>query len=337
MIIQEDFSLKNYNTFHFDVSTKYFAAPNNQDELIELLKSNICKNNDYLILGGGSNILFKDNFNGLIIRPDINFISVLESSENSIWVEAGSGIEWDHFVEWCVTNNYFGIENLSLIPGSVGACPVQNIGAYGVEVKDVITQVNGIYLDTLEAFSLKNEECHFDYRNSIFKENLKGKIIITSVVFELKKQAKLNLRYGDVMQKVHELGEINLQNIRKAIIQIREAKLPDPELTGNVGSFFKNPVLGNDMAQKILSQYPDAPHYIVDENYIKIPAGWLIEKCDWKGKSLGNVAVHENQALVLINKTGSATGKEILKLADLIEKSVLDKFGIQLEKEVNVI
>jgi UDP-N-acetylmuramate dehydrogenase len=337
MIIQENFSLKKYNTFHLDICSAFFAAPENDEQIIDALRLQTNHNIPLLILGGGSNVLFKNDYNGIVIKPNIQKLTIIDESENNVWVEVGAGVEWDQLVAWAVKNNYYGIENLSLIPGNVGASPVQNIGAYGVEVKDVITQVNGIYIDTLEKFSLKNKECQFAYRNSIFKNELKGKVIITSVIFKLKKQADLKLNYGDVLAKVEELGEKNLENTRKAIISIRESKLPDHEILGNVGSFFKNPVVKNNIAQNVLDKYPEAPYYRVDENNTKIPAGWLIEQCGWKGKSLGNAAVHEKQALVLVNKTGNATGEEVLLLASEIEKSVKQKFGIDIEKEVNII
>jgi UDP-N-acetylmuramate dehydrogenase len=336
MIIKENFSLKKYNTFHLDIYSTFFAAPENEEEIIDVLKQRN-QSLPLLILGGGSNVLFKNNFKGIIVKPNLHKLSVIDETDNHIWIEAGAGIEWDHFVDWTVKNKYYGIENLSLIPGNIGASPVQNIGAYGVEVKDVISHVNGIYIDTLEKFSFKKQECKFGYRNSIFKNELKNKVIITSVVFKIKKQAELKLNYGDVLAKVEELGEKNLENTRKAIITIRESKLPDHEVLGNVGSFFKNPIVKNDLAQNILDKYPEAPYYRVDENNTKIPAGWLIEQCGWKGKSLGNAAVHEKQALVLINKTGNATGEEVLLLASEIEKSVKQKFGIEIEKEVNII
>ncbi|TLX73250.1 UDP-N-acetylmuramate dehydrogenase [Labilibacter sediminis] len=337
MVIQQNYSLKPHHTFHFNVQADFFVAPESKEEVIEILKAPVCKSNPLLILGGGSNILFKSDYKGLILKPNIQNITVVDEQENNLWVEVGAGVDWDYFVEWSVKNNLYGIENLSLIPGNVGACPVQNIGAYGVEVKDVIKQVNGVYIDTLESFSFKNEECDFAYRNSIFKNHLKGKVIITSVVFELKKQAELKLGYGDVLEKINELGEQNLVNTRKAIVHIRESKLPDPEVIGNVGSFFKNPVVENSIAHKIIEQHNNVPHYKIGDTLCKIPAGWMIEQCGWKGRSLGNAAVHEKQALVLVNKTGKANGEEVLRLASEIEKSVKSKFGITIEKEVNVI
>ncbi len=337
MVISENYSLKDCNTFHLNVQARYFAAPSHIEEIKELLNSEIGKSNSILIIGEGSNTLFKSNYNGLVIKPNPNFIQITDEGEKNVWVEVGAGIIWDDFVRWSVDNSYYGIENLSLIPGSIGACPVQNIGAYGVEVKDVITQVNGIYLDTLEYFQLKNNECEFGYRDSIFKKALKNKIIITSVVFKLQKTASLKLDYGDVKKSVAEKGEVSLKNVRQAIIEIRESKLPDTNIYGNAGSFFKNPVLSEEKAIEFRKTYPKAPFYLQKDGTTKIPAAWLIDSCEWKGKTMENAGVHENQPLVLINKTGNATGTEILNLAEAIQKSVFDKFNIQIEKEVNIV
>lgn len=337
MVIQKHFPLKKHNTFHFDVYAAYFSAPQNEEEIIEVLSEPIFKGKPLFILGGGSNIIFKSDFDGLVLKPNIQSINIIDENEHSVWVEVGAGMDWDSFVEWSVNKGYFGIENLSLIPGNVGASPVQNIGAYGVEVMDVITQVNGIFQDTFEPFSFKNEECKFTYRNSIFKNTLKGKTIITSVQFLLHKQGEIKADYNGVREEIEKLGEKNLTNTRNAIIKIRESKLPDPEVMGNVGSFFKNPIVDNRIADKIISAYPNAPFYKVDEKHTKIPAGWMIDQCGWKGKAIGNAAVHQNQALVLINKTGMASANEILDLAKEIEKDVFNKFGITIEKEVNVI
>lgn len=337
MVLQQHYPLKSHNTFHFDVYAEYFSAPRSVQEIIEVLQEPTLGNKPLFILGGGSNVLFQSDFNGLILKPDIQSIRVTHQNQQSVWVEVGAGIDWDSFVEWSVSKGYYGIENLSLIPGNVGASPVQNIGAYGTEIMDVITQVNGIFLDSLEPFSFKNSECEFSYRNSIFKNSLKEKTVITSVEFVLGKQGHIKTSYGGVAQEVDRLGGASLKNARQAIINIRESKLPDPAVIGNVGSFFKNPIVENRIADKIIQQYPDAPIYKLDNGHSKIPAGWMIEQCGWKGKSLGNAAVHKNQALVLINKTGLATGQDILTLALEIEKSVKLKFGIQISKEVNVV
>ncbi len=337
MVIQQHYPLKSHNTFHFDVYAEYFSAPQNVQEIIEVLTEPTLQNKPCFVLGGGSNVLFQSNFKGLILKPNVQSIQMIHQTAQSVWVEVGAGIDWDSFVEWSVNKGFYGIENLSLIPGNVGASPVQNIGAYGSEIMDVITQVNGIFIDSLERFSLKNNECEFSYRNSIFKNSLKGKTIITSVEFVLSKQGNIKTSYGGVAQEVDRLGGSSLRNARQAIINIRESKLPDPAVIGNVGSFFKNPIVENSVAKKIGKEYPDAPIYKVDEGHSKIPAGWMIEQCGWKGKSLGNAGVHEKQALVLLNKTGLANGQDILALAHEIEKSVKLKFGIEISKEVNVV
>lgn len=337
MVLQYDYPLKSHNTFHFDVYAEYFSAPQNVQEIIEVLTEPTLKNKARFILGGGSNVLFQSNFKGLILKPDIQSIQVIHETAQSVWVEVGAGVDWDSFVEWSVSKAYYGIENLSLIPGHVGASPVQNIGAYGTEIMDVITQVNGIFLDSLETFSFKNKECEFSYRDSIFKNSLKGKTIITSVEFVLGKVGNIKTSYGGVAKEVESLGGSSLKNVRQAIINIRQSKLPDPAVIGNVGSFFKNPIVENTVANKIIQKFPDAPIYKLDEGYSKIPAGWMIEQCGWKGKSLGNATVHKNQALVLINNTGLANGQDILALAHEIEKSVKLKFGIEISKEVNVV
>ncbi|WP_282037281.1 UDP-N-acetylmuramate dehydrogenase [Saccharicrinis aurantiacus] len=336
-MITNNISLKEYNTLNISVKTTYFAQPKTSQETIAVLKSDTARNNSIFILGGGSNILFKSDFDGLVIHPCISDINILEENEDTIKVKVGAGVEWDSFVEWAVNRNLYGIENLSLIPGNIGACPVQNIGAYGVEVKDVITSVQGIYLDSLESFSLSNTACKFDYRNSVFKQELKNKTLITSVCFELQKKGELNLKYGSIQKDVEALGERSLLNARKAIIAVRNSKLPDPKEFGNVGSFFKNPIIDIAIAKDIFKKYPSAPSYEVSESLVKIPAAWLIEQAGWKGKSIGNAAVHKNQALVLINSNGQATGTEILELAGAIVSDVEKKFGISMEKEVNVL
>ncbi len=335
-MISSNISLKPYNTLQLDVYAKYFASAQSFEELKTILNSNIAKENPILVIGGGSNILFENDYSGLIIQPTFSNIDIISEDNNSVQVEVGAGVEWDTFVEWSVERNYFGIENLSLIPGNTGASPVQNIGAYGVEVKDTIVFVKGFYIDNGEAFTFSNEKCKFSYRNSIFKSELKDKTIITSVVFELQKNGTLLLDYGSIQKDVEALGIKSLQNTRKAIINVRNSKLPDPKVYGNVGSFFKNPVVTNQLTESLLKQFPEMPMYKANDGYSKIPAGWLIEKAGWKGKQLGNAAVHEQQALVLINKTGNASGKEILELANAIVSDVKSKFDICLEKEVNV-
>ena len=243
---------------------------------------------------------------------------------------------WDDLVAYTVNKNLHGLENLSYIPGHVGASPIQNIGAYGIEAKDSIEVVNGIYIDNKQSFTLTNDDCEFDYRNSIFKNKLKNKTIVTSVIFKLAKKTTFNLSYGNVLEEVEKLGEINLSNIRNAIIEIRKSKLPNPEVNGNAGSFFKNPIITKALYTKILHNYPTLPSYPIDDHFIKIPAGGLIETAGWKGQSRGQVAVHDKQALVLINK-GLATGKDVFQLAQVIITDIKNKFEIELEAEVNMI
>lgn len=331
----ENFSLKPLNTFGIDVKARYFARAETLEELTELLSNN----RDlfpFLILGGGSNILFTKDYDGLVVQPALKGITITDDDlENSV-VEAGAGEKWDDFVKWAVENNLGGIENLSLIPGSTGSSPIQNIGAYGAEVKEVIDRVHYLDLETFNMESITNDQCRFGYRSSIFKSTLKNRVIITSVVFRLRHNPLFNTAYGTLHDEVAKMGGQSLDNIRKAVIRIRESKLPDPEITGNAGSFFKNPVIDTMTAQQLNSQYSSMPVFPVNEKWTKIPAGWLIEQCGWKGSRSGNAGVHDKQALVLVN-LGNARGYEIRDLALQISDSVFEKFGIQLEPEVNII
>ncbi|TAJ05783.1 UDP-N-acetylmuramate dehydrogenase [Marinilabiliaceae bacterium JC017] len=336
MQIYEDYSLKEYNTFGIDVRCKHFITCTSQTDLQKLITEKPVPLHPTLIIGGGSNLLFTKPYEGTVIHPVISGIAVVNETKDQVFVEAGAGIVWDDLVGWCVDHDYYGIENLSLIPGHVGASPVQNIGAYGTEVKDCIHEVKGIFLESGEFFSMTREECQFGYRQSIFKKALKGKTIITSVVFKLDKQPVYNLTYGHLKEQVEKLGSVTLQNIRKAIIDVREAKLPDHTVIGNAGSFFKNPVISATLFNKLQTLNPQVPHYPADEGQVKVPAGWLIEKSGWKGKSLGKAGVHADQALVLINK-GGASGRDIISLAETIERDVFNQFNIHLEREVNVI
>jgi UDP-N-acetylmuramate dehydrogenase len=277
--------------------------------------------------------LFLNNFNGVILHSQIKTIQTVQEDDQNIWIEVGSGVVWDDFVKYVVENGWGGVENLSLIPGEVGASAVQNIGAYGVEVKDVIDRVYAVEIKTSAVREFLNTQCAYGYRESIFKNELKGQYIITSVVFRLQKNPVYNLSYQHIEDDVKKRGEINPDNIRQTIISIREEKLPDPKITGNAGSFFMNPVISKQHFNKLQSQYPDIPHYFVSETEEKVPAAWLIDKCGWKGKRLGNAAVHDQQALVLVNK-GGATGTEIAGLANQIQLSVEEKFSVKLIPEV---
>lgn len=332
-----NFSLKSNNTFGISAITKHYLTVGSPDDLIQFFKKNIpARNEKRLFLGAGSNLLFVNNFDGLVIHSENQDIHLITENQDFVEVEAGAGIFWDHFVAWCVEKGWGGVENLSLIPGNVGAVPVQNIGAYGVEAESVIAEVKGIDLATLENKSFNHADCKFGYRTSIFKEQLKEQFMVTSVVFRLSKHRDYQLQYGALETEVCKFGEKNLLNIRKAVIAIREAKLPDPLKIGNAGSFFKNPVVSEATATALKNQYPDIPIYLVGSGLVKLAAGWLIEKAGWKGKSIGKSAVHDKQALVIINK-GDATGKEIFELSEMVTKDVLQKFNIELEREVQVI
>ena len=334
--IKENISLKNYNTFGIDVKSRFFVECSSVQELSGFLNIHRKQNLPLMILGGGSNVLFTKDFAGYILMPNIQGIEIIEENNGHVIIRVGAGVDWDEFVESCVNKNWSGIENLSLIPGNVGTCPIQNIGAYGVEVKDVIIEVVTLEIDTLRTHLFKNEDCQFGYRDSIFKRKLKGKHIITHVVFKLKKQPDFKLNYGNLKEELKRFDEINLRNIRQAVIDVRNSKLPKPEEIGNSGSFFKNPVIERSKANELIKQYPEMPSYRQGDNLIKIPAGWLIQQAGWKGKKTGNTGVHEKQALVLVNY-GNATGAEVYKLAVKIQKSVKEIFDIDLEIEVNII
>ena len=289
-----------------------------------------------LMVGGGSNLLFMGDFRGTVLHSTISSIDVIGGDSDHVHVRVGAGVIWDDFVAWCSINGYWGVENLSAIPGEVGASAVQNIGAYGVEAKDVIDTVQTICLADGSERDFTNAECRYAYRQSIFKNELKGQYAVTYVLFTLSKVPQPKLGYGVIAQEVERLGGPTLENIRKAVISIRESKLPDPKVLGNAGSFFMNPVITEQEFNIIRSNYPDVPSYPAPDGMVKVPAGWLIEKTGWKGRSLGPAAVYEKQALVLVNK-GGATGADIKHLADTIIEDVKQKFGITLSAEVNYI
>ena len=333
----ENYSLKNHNTFALDVRAKYYFEFTDVADLSVFLRSNnSVADEKILIVGEGSNILFLKDFDGLVIHPNVPGIQVVKENRQNIWIEAGAGEVWDELVQYAVDYQLGGIENLSLIPGTVGAAPVQNIGAYGQEVAIVIEKVKAYDLQKNIPLEFTAEECEFEYRNSIFKRKFKNRIIITSVVFRLEKFPEFVLNYGQVEENVKEKGEINLANIRKTIIEIRKSKLPEVGELGNAGSFFKNPEVDVDFADELKKVYKNIPVYPVEERKVKLAAGWLIEKAGWKGVREGDVGVHEKQALVLVNY-GNATGKQIFDFSEKIKKSVLEKFGVELEREVNCI
>lgn len=335
MKIQHNISLKNYNTFGIDVIAKRFISVDSVYQLQQLLKTE----KDIFLISGGSNMLLTKDIEKLVIHIDIKGISIDNEDDNNAYITVNAGENWHEFVLWCVAQNYGGIENLSLIPGNVGTCPIQNIGAYGVEVKDTITKVEALEIETQKLVSFENDECNFGYRNSIFKNEVKGKYIITSVSFKLtKKEHQLNTSYGAIETELasKKIEKPSLKDISDAVIVIRKSKLPDPKEIGNSGSFFKNPVITKDAFLTLQEQYPNVPSYTISDNEIKVPAGWLIEKAGFKGKRFGNFGVHEKQALVLVNY-GNASGKEIYQLAEKIQQTILNQFKIDLEIEVNII
>lgn len=338
MKILENFSLKHHNTFQVDANADYFTEATNLGELKEAIDFAKQHNLPVLYLGGGSNILFTQNFNGLVIALQLKGISVSLTGSNA-FVTAKAGENWHQFVLFCLNENLGGLENLALIPGNVGTSPIQNIGAYGVEIKDVFESCTVLDIVTGEVKTLHAADCHFGYRDSIFKREGKGKFVILEVTFRLTTDYhKIRTEYGAIQAELKQMEVENptIQQVAQAVINIRQSKLPDPKITGNAGSFFKNPNISAYQFEKLKLQFEDIPGY-AQEGEVKVPAGWLIEKCGWKGKQAGNVATHHLQALVIINKTGNATGKEIYDFSSSIIASVQEKFGIELEREVNVV
>jgi UDP-N-acetylmuramate dehydrogenase len=339
MKLRENFSLKEVSTFHVRAMTQYYSEFASVAELKEILASEFVKGQPFMILGGGSNLLFTKDYEGLVIRNLDKGITVVKEEEDCVYIKANSGEKWHHFVIHCVNNNYGGIENLSLIPGTVGAGPIQNIGAYGVELKDVLTEVEAMNIKTQEVKTFTNAECKFGYRESVFKSELKGKYVILSVTLRLQKNpAKVNASYGSISKELTDAGITNptIKDVSDTVIKIRSSKLPDPEKIGNAGSFFKNPVLLNEQFEKLKAKHPNIVSFTAHEGHTKLAAGWLIEECGWKGKRFGDAGVHKDQALVLVNYD-NATGTEIFNLSTKIIASVKEKFGVELEREVNMI
>lgn len=334
-LLQQNTSLKPYNTFGVDVNSSFFTEVSTVNNLKEILQKNT---KPILILGGGSNILLTKSFNGLVVKNNIRGIDLLDDSENDVVLKVGSGENWHQFVMYCIDHGYCGVENLSLIPGSVGASPMQNIGAYGVEVKDLIDEVEVLDLKKLSIKTFKNSECEFGYRTSIFKTSHKDKYFITSVTFRLSKKPNLNTSYGAIESELMNRGitKPSIKDVSDAVIAIRQSKLPDPAKIGNSGSFFKNPIVTVEELKNIQNEYENVPNYLQEDGTYKIAAGWLIEQCGWKGKKIENYGVHDKQALVLVNY-GGATGQQIYQLSDDIINSVKEKFNVTLEREVNII
>jgi len=335
--IQENVSLKNFNTFGIDVSARYFVEIGHEDELVELFMDPQWLQMERLVLGGGSNMLFVNDFDGLVIRMNIRGIEH-RINHNEVFVEAGAGEVWNDLVNFCVAREYAGIENLSFIPGSVGASPIQNIGAYGVELKDVFYSCQAFEIATGTFKKFTNEDCRFGYRDSIFKNELKEKNIITSVKFKLSLIPNLNLKYGAIEQELTNRGITNptIKDISQVVSHIRVSKLPDPSTIGNAGSFFKNPVITADQFEQVRSKFPEVVNYPAGNDLVKLAAGWLIEQCGWKGKVVGHTGTWKNQALVLVNH-GEATGEEVYSFSSQIIDSVYRKFGVLLDREVNII
>ncbi|PWN63128.1 UDP-N-acetylmuramate dehydrogenase [Chryseobacterium oncorhynchi] len=337
--MQENFSLKPYNTFGVDAKSKYFIEINSIEELKDALSFSKAQALPLLLLGGGSNILLTKDFDGLAIKLNLKGISEEKFNENEVLVTAKAGENWHEFVLDCLGKNYGGLENLSLIPGNVGTSPMQNIGAYGTEIKDVFVSCKVLDLENLELKTFNLEECRFGYRDSIFKQEGKGRYIILEVTFKLtQKDHHIKTEYGAITAELKNMGieQPTIQDVSKAVISIRQSKLPNPKEIGNAGSFFKNPTIPLAQFEALQQKFENIQGY-PNGDKVKVPAGWLIEQCGWKGKQIGNVASHKLQSLVIINATGIATGKEIFDFSTEIINSVKEKFGIELEREVNII
>ncbi len=336
MEIFENKSLRNFNTFGIDVNAEKFHLIRNEKDIFELLEKE--KKDDFTILGGGSNILLTKDIKNTVLKNEIKGIDILLENENEVLIKIGGGEIWHDLVLWAVSRNYGGIENLSLIPGTVGAAPIQNIGAYGVELKDVFTGVDFIHLEKKEKISFDKSQCKFGYRNSIFKKELKGKFFITHVYLQLTKSPhQLNLSYGAISSELEKQGIRlpTLKEVSNTVIRIRESKLPNPKTLGNSGSFFKNPEITKEEFERLKNSFPNIPSYPLPDNKIKIPAAWLLEQCGFKGVRYGNTGCYEKQPLVLVNY-GKATGQEIYSFALRLQKAVDQKFGISIHPEVNI-
>ena len=337
MHIEEHKSLKTYNTFAIDCTARYFASIQSISDLKKILKSKI--HSEIFILGGGSNLLLTQDINALVIHINIKGIEIISENKNTVSLKVMAGENWQEFVEYCIDHNYGGVENLSLIPGNVGTAPIQNIGAYGVELEDIFNSCNAISLNNHSEKEFTREACKFGYRSSIFKNEEKGEFIITSVVFNLTKtNHNKNIGYGAIKEELNNLQIENptLKEISEVVIKIRKSKLPDPKKLGNSGSFFKNPIINDLEFKKFNKNYPEAPYYKISNSEYKIPAGWLIEQSGFKGKRIGDAGVHKKQALVLVNY-GNTTGKEIVSLSKKIQAKVKEEFGIFIKPEVNII
>jgi len=339
MQIREQISLKRYNTFGIEAKAEYFAEFKNVAELEELLNhSKIKDQNSKLILGGGSNILLTKDVAGAVLKNEISGIDVVNEDEEFVFVRTGAGENWHKLVMYCVENGFAGMENLSLIPGNAGASPMQNIGAYGVEIKDIFHSLEAYHLADKSIVTFNLKDCEFGYRESVFKRKYKGQFVITSVTYRLRKKPVFNTSYGAIQQELEAMGvkDLSIQAIAQAVINIRSSKLPDPKEVGNAGSFFKNPQVDKEHFASLQKDYPSIPSFPFDDKHVKVPAGWLIEQCGWKGFRRGDAGCYPKQALVLVNY-GAAKGEEIYQLSEEILQTVKTKFGVVLEREVNII
>jgi len=336
LFFQKDVDLAPYTTFGVQAFAKEFVSISSLTDLEELVLTNALKDKKHLVLGGGSNVLFTKDFDGLVIKLDLKGKSIWED-EGHFYINAMAGEEWDDLVQYALSHHAYGAENLSLIPGTCGAAPMQNIGAYGVELNDIFHKLNALHIPTGKYRIFNHSDCQFGYRESVFKKSLKGQYIITEIELKLTKKPILKLDYGAIQQVLDEQGihSPNPTDVAKVVSEIRMAKLPDPKTIGNGGSFFKNPIISTSQFRDLETQFGEIPHYNVSSTEVKIPAAWLIDKCGWKGKRINNVGVHEHQALVLVNY-GGGKGNEILALSQKVQKSVLDQYGIELHPEINI-
>jgi UDP-N-acetylmuramate dehydrogenase len=337
-LVLHNHSVSAYTTFGIEAKAVYFTIVRSYEDLLELIQDQALNKLPWLILGGGSNILFTQDFNGLVIKNEIRGISVIEEAPHNVLLKSYSGEVWHDVVMHAIRNGWGGIENLSLIPGTIGAAPMQNIGAYGAELEQVFLELEAVDLKTGEIKIFGKEECRFGYRESIFKHEAKGEYFILSVTLELSRHAELNITYGHIKKVLEDRGIENpsISDVSDAVIYIRRSKLPDPAIIGNAGSFFKNPEIETDQYDKLKEKHPEMPGYPVESGKTKVPAGWLIEQCGWKGKRVGNTGSHKDQALVLVNY-GGAEGSEVIALAHEIQASVKERFGIDIYPEVNII
>ena len=336
MQVQHNISLKPYNTFGIDVKAKHLISVENIDDLKTIFSTEKFPNK--FIIGGGSNMLLTKDVDALVIHLNLKGKKTVSTNDNHVFIKAEAGENWHDFVLWTLKQNYGGLENMSLIPGNVGTSPIQNIGAYGVELKDVFESCEVLNLDTLTIETLSKKDCQFGYRNSIFKNEAKGKYIILNVTFKLtKNNHNLHTNYGAILSQLETMNVTNpsIQDVSKAVIAIRQSKLPDPKEIGNSGSFFKNPIISTEQFKELQRNFPNAPHYVISETEVKVPAGWLIETAGFKGKTFNNYGVHKKQALVLVNY-GGAKGEDILQLSKLIQKTIYRIFNISIEAEVNI-